>query len=58
VPQAEAVLNGNVPGKPIIGKAARALEEALDPPGDLHAPAAYRRSLAGALLERALERTL
>jgi carbon-monoxide dehydrogenase medium subunit len=58
VPQAEAVLEGNVPGKSIIEKAARALERALDPPADLHASAAYRRSLAGTLLERALERTL
>jgi carbon-monoxide dehydrogenase medium subunit len=58
VPQAEAVLNGNAPGKSIVERAARALEEALDPPSDLHAPAAYRRSLAGTLLERALERTL
>lgn len=58
VPQAEAALNGRVPSKPVIEAAARALEEALDPPSDLHAPAAYRRSLAGALLERALERTL
>jgi carbon-monoxide dehydrogenase medium subunit len=58
VPQAEAALDGNAPDKPVIEKAARALEDALDPPGDLHAPAAYRRSLAGALLERALERTL
>jgi CO/xanthine dehydrogenase FAD-binding subunit len=58
VAQAEAVLNGNVPGKSIIERAARALEDALDPPGDLHAPAAYRRSLAGVLLERALERAL
>ena len=58
VPQAEAALNGKVPSKPVIEAAARALEDALDPPSDLHAPAAYRRSLAGALLERALERTL
>ena len=58
VAQAEAVLDGNAPRKSIFERAARALEEALDPPGDLHAPAAYRRSLAGTLLERALERTL
>jgi carbon-monoxide dehydrogenase medium subunit len=58
VPRAEAVLDGQIPGTAIFQQAARALEEALDPPGDLHAPAAYRRSLAGALLERALERTL
>jgi carbon-monoxide dehydrogenase medium subunit len=37
-----------------IQAAARAAEDALDPPSDLHASAAYRRSLAGTLLERAL----
>lgn len=58
VAQAEAALDGNAPRKSTFQKAARALEESLDPPGDLHAPAAYRRSLAGTLLERALERTL
>ena len=57
-PQAEAALDGNAARKSTFEKAARALQEALDPPGDLHAPAAYRRSLAGTLLERALERTL
>jgi len=39
-----------------IQAAARAAEEVLDPPSDLHASAAYRRSLAGTLLERALQR--
>ena len=58
VAPAEAALDGNAPRKSTFEKAARALEEALDPPGDLHAPAAYRRSLAGTLLERALAGTL
>lgn len=58
VAAAEDALNGTRLDKSAIEKAARALEEALDPPGDLHAPAAYRRSLAGTLLERALEKTL
>lgn len=56
VPRAEAVLNGKKLDKAAISLAARTLEEALDAPSDLHAPANYRRSLAGALLERALER--
>jgi aerobic carbon-monoxide dehydrogenase medium subunit len=56
IPQAEAALNGRVVNEAAIQAAARAAEEALDPPSDLHASAAYRRSLAGTLLERALQR--
>ena len=58
VPQAEALLNGKVLNEAAIQAGARALEAALEPPSDLHASAAYRRSLAGTLLERALMRTL
>jgi carbon-monoxide dehydrogenase medium subunit len=58
VPHAEALLNGKVLNQAAIQAAARALEAALEPPSDLHASAAYRRSLAGTLLERALMRTL
>jgi carbon-monoxide dehydrogenase medium subunit len=56
IAQAEKILNGRVIDEQAIRSAARAAEEALDPPSDLHAPAAYRRALAGTLLERALER--
>jgi carbon-monoxide dehydrogenase medium subunit len=58
VPQAEALINGRRVEEASIQAAARALEAALEPPSDLHASAAYRRSLAGTLLERALTRTL
>lgn len=59
VRQAETALNGNALTDSTIQAAARALEAALvDAPSDLHASAAYRRSLAGTLLERALTRTL
>ena len=58
VPQAENTLNGRPVNEAAIREAAAALEEALDPPSDLHASAAYRRALAGTLLERALRRTL
>ncbi len=58
VEAAEDALNGNALSKSVIAEAAAALEAALEPPGDLHASAAYRRALAGTLLERALERTL
>ena len=56
VPRAENTLNGKPVNEATIRDAAVTLEEALDPPSDLHAGAAYRRALAGTLLERALER--
>jgi carbon-monoxide dehydrogenase medium subunit len=56
VAQAEAALNGRVVNAQAIRDAAAAAEKAVDPPGDLHASAAYRRSLVGTLLERALRR--
>jgi carbon-monoxide dehydrogenase medium subunit len=58
VPPAEALLNGQRVDAETVERVARAFEPALEPPGDLHASAAYRRSLAGTLLERALMRTL
>jgi carbon-monoxide dehydrogenase medium subunit len=59
VKQAEAAINGNALTEKTVQAAAHALEGALDDaPSDLHASAAYRRSLAGTLLERALMRTL
>jgi carbon-monoxide dehydrogenase medium subunit len=58
VKAAEDVVNGKPLSRSLIVEAAQALQGALEPPGDLHAPAAYRRSLAGTLLERALEKTL
>ena len=54
IPEAEAVLNGSAVDDASIQAAARAAEKAIDPPSDLHASAAYRRSLFGTLLERAL----
>lgn len=54
VAEAEAALNGRVVDEAAIQAAARALCAAVEPPEDLHASAAYRRSLAGTLLERAL----
>jgi carbon-monoxide dehydrogenase medium subunit len=58
VTAAENVINGRKLNKPLIEEAAKAMEGALEAPSDLHAPAAYRCSLAATLLERALERTL
>ncbi|MEO8202304.1 MAG: FAD binding domain-containing protein [Betaproteobacteria bacterium] len=53
---AEAVLNGKRPDAAQILAAASAAAEAVDPPGDLHASADYRRALVATLLERALTR--
>jgi aerobic carbon-monoxide dehydrogenase medium subunit len=55
IPQAEKALNGRVVDETAIQAAARAAEAALEPPSDLHASAAYRRALAGTLVERALQ---
>lgn len=51
---AEAVLEGREPGEPAFAAAVAAATTEVDPPEDLHASAAYRRSLIGTLLERAL----
>jgi len=56
LPNAEAALNGKAVDADVIRAAAAAAMAEIDPPGDLHASAAYRRSLAGTLLERALAR--
>ena len=58
VPRAEAALNGRRPDAAVIAAVVKTFEAALEPPGDLHASAAYRRALAGTLLERALMGTL
>ena len=51
---AEDALNGHALDEKTIAKAKELLASALNPPGDLHASAEYRRSLAATLLERAL----
>jgi carbon-monoxide dehydrogenase medium subunit len=56
VAAAEAALDGKAVSAQTILAAAKAASAAADPPEDLHASAAYRRSLVGTLLERALER--
>ena len=56
LPQAEAALNGRIVDAAAIRAAAEAASAAVEPPEDLHASAAYRRSLVGTLLQRALLR--
>jgi carbon-monoxide dehydrogenase medium subunit len=54
VAAAEALLNGSVVDAAVIAAVGAAVAAAVDPPEDLHGTAAYRRSLAGTLAERAL----
>lgn len=54
--EAEAILNGRAMTEALIVEAGRAVSAAVSPPDDIHASAAYRRALAGALTERALAR--
>ncbi|RJF69218.1 FAD binding domain-containing protein [Rhodopseudomonas palustris] len=50
----ERVLNGGVLDDALIAAASTALSQSIDPPTDIHAPGAYRASLAATLLTRAL----
>lgn len=54
LPRAEAALNGRVPDAAAIRTAAATAAAEVEPQTDLHASAAYRRSLVATLLERAL----
>jgi carbon-monoxide dehydrogenase medium subunit len=50
----EAVLNGAPIDADVMARAAAATSAAVDPQDDIHASAAYRRSLVGTMVERAL----
>jgi aerobic carbon-monoxide dehydrogenase medium subunit len=50
----EDVLNGQVIDEATIAKAEAATHVGVDPQADIHASAAYRRALAGTMVERAL----
>jgi carbon-monoxide dehydrogenase medium subunit len=54
LPMVEAMLNGATVGDELIREAAAFAAQAVDPPADLHADAAYRRALIATLAERAL----
>jgi len=53
--RAEGALEGREPGEPAFATAVALATAEIDPQEDLHASAAYRRSLLGTLLERALQ---
>jgi aerobic carbon-monoxide dehydrogenase medium subunit len=55
LPAVEAVINGRRVDDETIAKAEAATCAAVDPPGDIHASAAYRRALVGTMVERALK---
>jgi len=50
----ERVLLGTQADPATVARAAEAALDILDPPGDLHAPAGYRKHVAGVLLRRAV----
>ena len=52
--EVEAVLNGRTIDEATIARAAEATSATVDAQEDIHAGAAYRRSLAGTMVERAL----
>jgi aerobic carbon-monoxide dehydrogenase medium subunit len=54
--EVEAILNGSVIEPETIAAAERAAAAAVNPSQDIHASAAYRRALAGTMVERALNR--
>jgi CO/xanthine dehydrogenase FAD-binding subunit len=51
---AEAEINGTVVALAVAERAGLAASAAVNPPDDIHASSAYRRSLAGTMVERAL----
>jgi carbon-monoxide dehydrogenase medium subunit len=55
LPAAEAALNGRTVDAATIAEAEKAAAGSVDPQDDIHASAAYRRALAGTMVERALK---
>ena len=52
--EVETVLNGHPVDEVLIREAAETAARTVDPPEDLHAPAAYRRALVATLVQRGL----
>jgi carbon-monoxide dehydrogenase medium subunit len=55
---AEAALDGSVVDDRTIAAVAAVAQSEIDPPSDIHAPAAYRRALVGTLLTRGLRQSV
>lgn len=56
--RAEAALKGQKPDRNVVRDAAALLDDAMDPPSDIHASSAYRRRAAAVLMVRALEKAV
>ena len=54
LPEVEAAINGHVVDEAIMTRAAEVTSANVEAQEDIHASAAYRRSLAGTMVERAL----
>jgi carbon-monoxide dehydrogenase medium subunit len=54
LPEVEAVINGHVVDEALMERAAEITSATVEAQEDIHASAAYRRSLAGTMVERAL----
>jgi carbon-monoxide dehydrogenase medium subunit len=52
---AEAEVNGRAVDAAVSERAGMAASAAVNPPDDIHASGAYRRSLVGTMVERALQ---
>jgi carbon-monoxide dehydrogenase medium subunit len=52
---AEQVLRGSRPSEDVLADAAGAVDGEIEPNGDIHASAGYRRHVAAVLVRRALE---
>lgn len=57
-PSAEAILTGRSPGDEVFREAAAAAAAEVEPMGDIHGSAEYRRELVQVLVRRALERSI
>ena len=55
LPQVEALLNGRVIDEATIAEADKLASASVNPSDDIHASAAYRKSLTGTMVERALK---
>lgn len=56
--KAEALLKGQRPGPDLFREAASLLDDAMDPPSDIHASSDYRRRVTAVLARRALAKAI
>lgn len=54
VPEAEAAVTGQTLTDAVLAETGRIVRDRVDPDGDIHASAAYRKDVAGVLVRRAL----